>query len=58
MQNFIKKIEEAGELLRIKCNVSTDTEIAEIADRMSKSPEGGKALLFENNGSNFPVSTR
>jgi len=55
MQNFINKIEQTGELLRIKTKVNTELEIAEIADRMSKQPGGGKALLFENNGTDFPV---
>ncbi len=55
MQNFINKIEQAGELIRIKTQVNTDLEIAEIADRMSKQAGGGKALLFENNGTDFPV---
>lgn len=55
MQNFIKKIEQAGELIRIKTHVNTDLEIAELADRMSKEPGGGKALLFENTGTDFPV---
>jgi len=52
---FIDKIEQAGELVRIKTKVNTDLEISEIADRMSKEPGGGKALLFENNGTEFPV---
>lgn len=55
MQNFINKIEQAGELVRIKTKVNTELEIAEIADRMAKSKNGGKALLFENNNSTFPV---
>jgi 4-hydroxy-3-polyprenylbenzoate decarboxylase len=55
MKQFIKKIEEAGELLRIKCKVNTENEIAELADRMSKQAGGGKALLFENTGTDFPV---
>jgi 4-hydroxy-3-polyprenylbenzoate decarboxylase len=29
--------------------------MAEITDRMSKQPGGGKALLFENTGYDFPV---
>ena len=32
-------------------------EIAEITDRVSKTPGGGKALLFENTGTEFPVLT-
>ncbi len=55
MQNFINKIKQAGELVRIKTYVNTELEIAELADRMSKQPGGGKALLFENNGTEFPV---
>lgn len=55
MQNFINKIEQAGELVRIKTKVNTELEIAEIADRMAKQEGGGKALLFENNGTDFPV---
>ncbi|RLD52749.1 MAG: menaquinone biosynthesis decarboxylase, partial [Bacteroidetes bacterium] len=55
MQNFTKKIEQAGELIRIKARVNTELEIAEFADRMSKEPGGGKALLFENTGTDFPV---
>ncbi len=55
MQNFINKIEQAGELIRIKTRVNTELEIAELADRMSKQPGGGKALLFENTGTDFPV---
>ncbi len=55
MQNFIKQTEQVGELIRIKTTVNPELEIAEIADRMSKSEGGGKALLFENNGTGFPV---
>jgi 4-hydroxy-3-polyprenylbenzoate decarboxylase len=55
MQKFIKEIEAAGELVRIKSRVNTNMEAAEIADRMSKLPGGGKALLFENTGTDFPV---
>jgi 4-hydroxy-3-polyprenylbenzoate decarboxylase len=55
MQQFIKEIEKACELLRVKVKVNTKYEMAEITDRMSKQPGGGKALLFENNDSLFPV---
>jgi 4-hydroxy-3-polyprenylbenzoate decarboxylase len=44
---WIKMLDDAGELLRIKEPVSTELEITEIADRQMKSPGGGKALLFE-----------
>ncbi len=56
--DFVSELEHQGELLRIKQEVSSELEITEITDRMSKSPEGGKALLFENvKGSDFPVLT-
>ncbi len=55
MQKFIQKIEKAGELLRIKVPVNTEYEIAEIADRFMKEKNGGKALLFENTGTSFPL---
>jgi len=54
-QQFIDALEKAGELLRIKTFVNPNLEIAEITDRISKQPGGGKALLFENTGYNFPV---
>ena len=55
---FIARLEREGELLRIKGEVSPDLEITEVTDRVSKSPDGGKALLFEKvTGSAFPVLT-
>jgi 4-hydroxy-3-polyprenylbenzoate decarboxylase len=54
-QHFIETLEKAGELLRIKTFVDPKLEMAEITDRMSKQPGGGKALLFENTGFGFPV---
>ena len=54
-QQFIEALEEAGELIRIKEYVDPTLEIAEITDRISKTAGGGKALLFENTGYDFPV---
>lgn len=54
-QHFIDTLEDAGELLRVKTFVDPKFEMAEITDRMSKQPGGGKALLFENTGFEFPV---
>jgi len=54
-QEFIQALERAGELVRIKTYVDPKLEIAEITDRISKSGHGGKALLFENTGTDFPV---
>jgi len=50
---FITELEKKNELVRIKAFVNPILEITEIADRVTKS--GGKALLFENTGTNFPV---
>jgi len=52
-QHWIKTLEDAGELVRIKEYVNPHLEIAEITDRISKS--NGPALLFENTGTPFPV---
>ncbi|MBC7949184.1 MAG: menaquinone biosynthesis decarboxylase [Chitinophagaceae bacterium] len=54
-QQFIDHLERAGELVRIKTYVDPKLEMAEITDRVSKSGNGGKALLFENTGYDFPV---
>lgn len=54
LQEFIAALEQAGELHRIKVQVSSELEITEITDRISK--QRGPALLFENvQGSEFPV---
>jgi 4-hydroxy-3-polyprenylbenzoate decarboxylase len=70
--DFLQLLDRNGELTRVKARVSPALEIAEIADRMSKSPAphghdeldrnpaaglGGRALLFENvEGSDIPVA--
>ena len=54
-QEFINALEREGELLRVKTFVDPHLEIAEITDRISKSGGGGKAILFENTGYDFPV---
>lgn len=62
LKDFVTCLEERKNLVRIREPVSTNLEISEICDRVSKNPGGGKALLFENifnhnNGkrSEFPV---
>ncbi|MFC2104270.1 menaquinone biosynthesis decarboxylase, partial [Bacteroidota bacterium] len=55
LNHFIQKLDKENELIRIKEFVNPTLEITEITDRMSKSPNGGKALLFEDTGTNFPV---
>ncbi len=54
-QEFIDALSRAGELLRVSKYVDPKLEIAEITDRISKSGGGGKAILFENTGYDFPV---
>src|SRR5829696_1949707 len=54
LREFIKTLDKHGELKRIKIPVSSDQEITEITDRVSK--RGGPALLFENvDGGKIPV---
>jgi 4-hydroxy-3-polyprenylbenzoate decarboxylase len=53
LQEFIKKLEDAGELVRIREYVNPHLEITDITDRISK--VYGPALLFENTGYDFPV---
>jgi len=60
-RQFIEMLDQAGELKRIAIPVDTDLLIAEWADREMKSPDGGKALLFEQplvdgRVSKFPVA--
>lgn len=57
LRDYIVELERRGELLRVVAKVSPRFEIAEITDRMAKSEGGGKALLFENTGTEFPVIT-
>ena len=56
LRDFMDRLETMGELVRIRDRVSPVLEISEITDRVSKSPGGGPALLFENvEGSSLPV---
>ncbi len=57
LSKYLERLEAAGELVRVKAAVDPVLEIAEITDRVSKSPGGGRALLFENTGTGFPVVT-
>src|SRR5436305_15341851 len=70
--DFLELLDRQGELTRIKAQVNPILEIAEICDRVCKTPAphghnerdrtipgtlGGKALLFENvQGSDIPVA--
>ena len=56
LREFVDRLENENELIRINDQVSPILEITEITDRVSKQPGGGKALLFENvEDSNIPV---
>ena len=55
IRSFIDELERAGDLVRIGEYVNPELEITEIADREMKKPGGGKALLFENNGTPYPL---
>jgi 4-hydroxy-3-polyprenylbenzoate decarboxylase len=53
MRAFVQALEASGELVRVRKRVDPHLEIAAIADQVMKA--GGPALLFEDNGSRFPV---
>ena len=54
LRDFVKSLEQEGELKRIKTKVSPNLEISQITDRVSKAE--GPALLFENvEGSEMPL---
>ena len=55
LREFVALLERSGELQRITAKVDTKFEIAEITDRVCKTEGGGKALLFENTTSGYPV---
>ncbi|MEK7846763.1 MAG: menaquinone biosynthesis decarboxylase [Nitrospinota bacterium] len=48
LRDFIARLEKEGEVIRIREKVSPILEITEITDRICKSGNGGKAILFEN----------
>jgi 4-hydroxy-3-polyprenylbenzoate decarboxylase len=72
LRDFIEMLDRSGELARVRARLSPILEIAEITDRVCKSPAphphaerdqspasklGGKALLFENvEGATMPVA--
>ncbi|HEY2374470.1 MAG TPA: menaquinone biosynthesis decarboxylase [Gemmatimonadaceae bacterium] len=48
LRAFVESLDAAGELVRITRPVSLDREACEIADRVMKQPDGGRAILFEH----------
>ena len=58
LKDFLKRLDNAGELKRIHQPVSCSLEISRYTDAESKSKNGGKALFFEKiKESEFPVAT-
>ncbi len=60
-RDWVRHLDQAGELKRIQQPLATELEITEWADREMKSPGGGRALLIENptvqgRPSPFPVA--
>ena len=53
LSHFIAALEKADEIVKVKEFVDPRLEITEIVDRYSKN--NGKALLFENTGTEFPL---
>ena len=57
LNEFIAALDRDRQLARITEPVSPDLEIAAVTDRVSKSPGGGPALLFEQpTGYDMPVA--
>ncbi|MEL7083713.1 MAG: UbiD family decarboxylase [Cyanobacteria bacterium P01_A01_bin.3] len=55
LRQFLRLLDQRGQLHRVTAQVDSDLEIAEISNRMLAS--GGPALLFENvKGSPYPVA--
>lgn len=46
-RDWVKRLEGAGELVRVREPLATELEITEAADREMKKPGGGRALLIE-----------
>ncbi len=55
LSSYVESLERQGELIRVREFVNPVLEMAEVVDRVSKSRGGGKAILFENSGTDFPV---
>ncbi|MCX7954024.1 MAG: menaquinone biosynthesis decarboxylase [Bacteroidales bacterium] len=53
--DFIHKLDKENQLVIINEFINPELEITEIVDRISKSDNYNKALLFNNNGTIFPI---
>jgi 4-hydroxy-3-polyprenylbenzoate decarboxylase len=58
LSDFLSKLQDAGELVRVSAPVDSGLEVAAITERVCKSTEGGPALLFEKpKNSSVPIVT-
>lgn len=55
LSQFIDALEKNDNLVRLRQFIDPELEITEFSERMMKQKHGGKALLFENTGTKFPV---
>lgn len=60
-RDFLKLLEDRGELVRVPQPIASELEITELADREMKRPDGGRALWIEQplvngNRSSFPLA--
>lgn len=57
LREFIELLDQKGELIRVKEFTDPVLEITRRTDIECKKEDGGKALLFENTGTPYPVVT-
>jgi UbiD family decarboxylases len=55
LTEWIDTLEKEGELQRVKEYVNPDLEIAARTEQEYRKKDGGKALLFENTGKDYPL---
>lgn len=56
LRAYLEELDKRNDLVRIDCACSPTLEIGEIAHRIMSQRDGGKALLFSNTGTPFPLS--
>ncbi|MEG1076026.1 MAG: menaquinone biosynthesis decarboxylase [Mucinivorans sp.] len=55
LKEYIAALEDRGDLVRITTRVDPELEMSEIIDRECKTTGGGRALLFQDTGTDFAV---
>lgn len=56
LRAYLEELDKRNDLARIDCACSPTLEIGEIAHRVMSQRDGGKALLFSNTGTPFPLA--